>query len=259
MKLIFSIMISVFLFVNVQAKIHHENVEYKDGNTVLEGYLAYNDAITGKRPTIIVVHEWWGLNNYIKRRCNMLAKLGYVAFAADIYGKGNRATTPQEAGKLASIYTKNTKLARERIVTAYNLVRKYKFVDTNKMAVIGYCFGGGVAMELGMSGANIKGIVTFHGALNLPDTSDIKNIKAKVLILHGANDPYVKREVINKLMGVMDRDGIVYEVNFYSNTVHAFTNPASGNDPSKGVAYNKLSDERSWQAMKDFFHEIFGT
>ncbi len=257
MKIIYSVFLSFLLIITVEAKIRHENVIYKDGNTTLEGYLAYDDSHTGKMPMIIVAHEWWGLNNYIKMRCDMLAKLGYAAFAADIYGKGIRATTAKEAGRLSSFYSKNRKLLRERMLAAYNLAKKYKFVDANDMAVIGYCFGGGAAFELAMSGVNLKGVVTFHGAIDLPDTAGLKNIKAKVLICHGANDPFVPVSAVTKLMKEMSNAGINYEVNFYSGTVHAFTNPASGNDPSKGVAYNKLSDERSWQAMKDFFKEIF--
>jgi len=257
MRLIIYALLSFFLFENVQAKIIHKNVEYKDGNTTLEGYVAYDSSHPNKMPAVIVVHEWWGLNDYTKMRCDMLAKLGYVAFAADIYGKGNRATTSDEARRLSSIYYKDRKLMRERIVAAYNFIKKYQFVDVNKMAVIGYCFGGAPALEVAMTGANLKGVVSFHGAINIPDTTGLKNIKAKVLICHGANDPFVTVESINKLMEEMNNAGVNYEVNFYSNTVHAFTNPASGDDPSKGVAYNKLSDERSWQAMKDFFKEIF--
>ena len=187
----------------------------------------------------------------------MLAQLGYVAFALDIYGKGIRPKDRAEAGAQAGKYRADRPLLRQRARAAVLELRKNPLVDTNRLAMIGYCFGGGTALELARSGANLKGFVSFHGNLDTPDPSLAKNIKGKILVLHGAIDPNVKPESVVAFHAEMEAAKVDYQFIAYSGAVHAFTQREAGNDISKGAAYNAKADRRSWQAMKDFFAEIF--
>ncbi|HBA86513.1 MAG TPA: dienelactone hydrolase [Geobacter sp.] len=235
-----------------------KTVEYRQGDTVLEGYLAYNDSVKGKRPGVLVIHEWTGLGQYEKRRADQLAALGYVAFAADIYGKGVRPATPELAAKEAAKYRGNDRgLIRARAVAGLDKLASFPQVDPKQLAVIGYCFGGTAALELARSGARLLGAVSFHGGLSTPDPADARNITGKVLALHGADDPYVKADEVAAFQQEMRQAKVDWQMNYYSGAVHSFTNPKSGNDPSKGVAYNEKADRRSWEAMKQFFNEIF--
>jgi dienelactone hydrolase len=243
--------------VPAQAAVRSGPVEYKQGDALLEGYLAYDDALSGKRPGILIVHEWWGLNDYIKGRADQLAQMGYVAFAADIYGKGKRARDANEAGQLARIYWSDRKLLRARANTGLDILMKHQLTDPKRVAAIGYCFGGTTVLELARSGADIAGVISFHGGLDTPDANDAKNIKAKVLVLTGADDPNVPPSQVLAFADEMRKARVDWQLVMYGGAVHSFTNPASGSDPSKGVAYNEKADRRSWQAMKDFFGEIF--
>jgi len=259
MKSIFALLLFMGFAVRVNAAIHTENVEYKQGDTMLEGYLAYDDAIKGARPGILVVHEWWGLNDYARKRTEQLAQLGYVAFAADIYGKGNRAHTRQEAMALAGKFFggSDRNLLRARANAGLDALRKNTMVDPKRMAAIGYCFGGTTVLELARSGADLAGVVSFHGGLSTPNPADAKNIKSTVLVLTGADDPSAKPEQVIAFEDEMRNAGVDWYLVSYGNAVHAFTNPASGTDNSKGVAYNEKADKRSWEAMEAFFTEIF--
>ena len=243
--------------VNAQAALRTEVVEYKHGDVVLEGYLAYDDAVKGKRPGIIVVHEWWGLNPYARMRTGQLAKLGYIAFAIDIYGKGVRAKDPAEAGTLSGIYRGNRPLMRSRANAGLEVLRNHPLADVNRIAAIGYCFGGTVVLEMARSGAELAGVVSFHGGLSTPNPSDAKNIKGKVLVLHGADDPAVPPDQVIAFQDELRKAGVDWQMVSYGGAVHSFTNPEAGNDPSKGAAYNEKADKRSWEAMKTFFGEIF--
>jgi dienelactone hydrolase len=238
-------------------EIKTQTVEYKDGDTILEGYLAYDEAREDKLPAVLIVHEWTGIGPYVKKRAEQLASLGYVAFAIDIYGKGVRPANRDEASKQAAIYRADRVLMRRRALAGLEKVREFSFVDPGRVAAIGYCFGGGVALELARSGADVKGVVSFHGNLDTPSLQDAKNIKAKVLVLHGADDPHVPQEQIDTFMREMRDAKVDWQMVFYGNAVHSFTNPDAGSDPSRGAAYNKEADLRSWQAMKAFFKEIF--
>ena len=249
------ILTSIALQMHAQ-QIKTQLVEYKDGETVMEGYLAYDESIKGNRPAVLVVHEWMGITDYIKQRCVQLAKMGYIAFAPDIYGKGNRPTNPQEAGAQAKKYKTDRKLMRQRVNAGLTCLQKQQNVDINKIAAIGYCFGGTAALELARSGANIAGVVSFHGGLDNPSPQDAKNIKAKVLICHGALDPNVPQEQVNAFLKEMNDAKTDYQFIAYSGAVHAFTNPNAGNDITKGAAYNEVADKRSWEAMKQFFNEV---
>lgn len=240
------------------AALRTQVVEYKQGDTILEGYLAYDDAITAKRPGVMVVHEWTGISDYVKKRTEQLAQLGYVAFAADIYGKGIRPTNPKDAGAQATIYRNNRQLMRDRANAGLNVLRNNPRVDANRIAAIGYCFGGGVALELARSGAPVAGVVSFHGNLDTPNSADAKNIKGKVLVLHGAIDPLVPPTQVDAFKKEMTDAGVDWQLISYGGAVHGFTNPESGNDKAKGIAYDASADRRSFTAMRQFFAEIFG-
>ena len=234
-----------------------QTVAYKQGGSVLEGYLSYDDAVKGKRPGVVVFHEWWGINDFIRGQTERLAKMGYVAFAADIFGKGVRPTTPDEAGKQAGFYKGDRPLLRDRAVAGLKALERSPHVDSRRLAAIGFCFGGTAALELARSGAEVKGVVSFHGGLSNPAPGDARNIKGKVLVLHGADDTYVPKAEVDAFVEEMKKAGANWQMTLYSGTVHSFTNPASGSDPRKGVAYNPQSAARAWTAMKDFFDEIF--
>lgn len=239
------------------AMIKEQYHEYSHNGTVLEGFVAWDEDIEGKRPGIIVVHEWNGINPQILQRCRMLAELGYFAFAADIYGKGVRPQNPEESAKQATLYRKDRALMRARANAALDEIRKFPQVYPDKVATMGYCFGGGVALEQARSGADIVGALSFHGNLDTPDLTDANNIKAKILVLHGAADPYVPIEQVMTFRKEMEEAGVDWQLVMYGHAVHSFTNPGAGDDPSKGAAYNEKADSRSWEAMISFFEELF--
>jgi dienelactone hydrolase len=234
-----------------------KDIEYNDGPAQLEGFLAWDNAIDGPRPGVLVVPEWMGLNDYAKMRCRMLAKLGYVAFAVDMYGKGIRPQTPEEAAKQATIYRSDRPLMRRRVNAGLDVLLNNELCDRSRVAAIGYCFGGGTALELARSGADIAGVVSFHGNLDTPDPSVAKNIKCKILVCHGADDPHVTWDQVLAFVDEMRAANVDYQFIAYSGAVHSFTNPNSGNDPSRGVAYNAEADRRSWEHMRLFFAELF--
>lgn len=248
---------SLLISVEVSAHPRGRLVEYSEGGRTLEGYLTFDPAKVKKNtPAVIVVHEWTGLNDYAKQRADQLAEMGYIAFAADIYGKGVRPAR-EEAGKISGLYKNDRALFRRRVNAALDYLRMVKHVDDAKIAAIGYCFGGTGVLELARSGADVAGVVSFHGSLDSPTPEDAKNIKAKVLVLHGADDPGVPPAQVNAFMDEMRAADVDWQFHAYSNAVHAFTNRSAGNDNSKGAAYNELADKRSWEEMKLFLKEIF--
>ncbi len=240
----------------VQAEIKETPVEYKSGDVVCEGLHVVDTAKTGKLPAVLIIHQWTGLSDNEKMRARMLAELGYNVFAADIYGKGVRPQPP-ESGKEAGKYKSDRKLYRERMLSALEVLNKDAQTDVSKVAAIGYCFGGTGVIELARSGALIKGVVSFHGGLDSPTPADGKNIKGKVLALHGADDPMVKAPDIAAFEQEMKDAKVDYKLVSYPGAVHGFTQKAAGNDNSKGVAYNEAADKASWEEMKAFFDRIF--
>lgn len=262
MKILMSLVIApiatLMIPVAALAALKTQVVEYKQGDAVLEGYLAYDDAFTGKRPGVMVVHEWKGIGDYVKQRTEQLAKLGYVAFAADIYGKGIRPTSSKDAATQAGIYRGNRQLLRDRARAGLSILQNNPLTDASRIAAIGYCFGGGAVLELARSGAPVAGVVSFHGNLDTPNKDDAKNIKGKVLILHGALDPLVPQPQVAAFAKEMIDANVDWQFVFYGDAVHSFTNPEAGDDKSKGSAYNKQADQRSFIAMRQFFNEIFG-
>jgi dienelactone hydrolase len=233
-------------------------VEYRQGDATLEGSVTYDTAGPARKPGILIFHQWMGPTAYEQKRAEQLAALGYVAFVADVYGKGVRPSNPKEAAAEAGKYRSNRPLFRARGQTALAALRAQPNVLPDKIVAIGYCFGGGAALELGRSGADVLGIVSFHGSLDTPTPEDGKNIRGKVLVLHGADDPNVPRAAVLGLEDELTRAGVDWEVDLYANTVHAFTQPDAGSDKSKGVAYNPEADRRSWQRFQAFLAEVLG-
>lgn len=234
-----------------------ESVGYKHGDVQLEGYLAYDDASEALRPGILVIHEWKGLGEYAKRRARDLAELGYIAFAADMYGKEVRPETHEEAAKQAGIYKNDRGLMRARVEAALGVLRTHPMVDASKLGAVGYCFGGTTVLELARSGADLKGVVSFHGALSTPNPEDAKNIKAKVLVEHGGDDTFVSPEEVEQFRKEMIDAKVDMRLKIQPGAVHSFTVKEAGDDPSKGMAYNEAADKQSWDDMKAFFVEVF--
>jgi dienelactone hydrolase len=241
----------------LQAKVITESVEYKHGDVELVGYLAYDNAVEAKRPGVLVVHEWWGLNDYAKKRTEMLAEMGYVAFAVDMYGKGVTAKNRDEAAGLCTPVASDTALTRDRAQAGLEVLLKNPHVDPKRVAAIGYCFGGSTVAQLAYSGADLAGVVSFHGSVQPPADADMKNIKARILICHGADDPMIPSDQILAVEAGLRKAGADWQLISYGRTVHSFTNPAADKAGIDGVKYNPDSDRRSWAAMKAFFDEIF--
>jgi dienelactone hydrolase len=249
-------LLSLVSMSSVQAEIKTEIVEYRDGDVVLEGFVAWDTAKQGQSlPGVLVVHQWMGLTDYEKSRCKQLAELGYVAFAVDIYGKGIRPGNPQDAAKQAGVYKTDRKLYRQRLNLGLEQLKRRPGVAKDRLAAIGYCFGGTGALELARSGAEISGVVSFHGGLDSPDPSAGKNIKCSILVCHGADDPFVSAKDIEAFKSELNAARIDWQMEIYSGAVHSFTQPMAGTDNSRGAAYNEKADRRSWAAMQRFLTE----
>jgi dienelactone hydrolase len=245
---------------NNSTSIKTEDVQYTANGTTLKGFLSYDENQEGLRPGIIVVHEWWGNNDYSKRRAEMLAKLGYIALAIDMYGNGKQADNPGDAGKLAGEVMQNMDEAKARFDAGVNFLKEQAQTDTNQIAAIGYCFGGGVVLRMALMGDKLNGVVSFHGALPTDSVKDAKDVKAKFLVCAGGADPFAPKEVVDKFRKAMDDAGTDYKFISYPGALHAFTNPAADSLGKKfniPIAYNKEADEKSWAAMKEFFKGLF--
>ncbi len=240
------------------AQMTTKDVEYKDGDTILEGFVAYNTPAAGtKIPGVLVFPDWMGVSDHYKEIAEKLANMGYVAFVADVYGRGVRPKNADEAAKEAGKYKGDRKLFKERVTAALKQLKTHVFVDPKKIAAIGYCFGGTGVIELARSGADIAGVVSVHGGLDSPNPEEGKAIKAKILAIHGADDPFVPQKDVNAFIEEIKTGKVDWQLLILGNNVHGFTNPAAGSDKSKGVAYDVKADKRSWNAMKDFLDEIF--
>jgi dienelactone hydrolase len=239
--------------------IKSESVSYGTDSAKLTGFVAYDSASTAKRPVVLVVHEWWGLNDYVKSRVKQLAELGYIAIAVDMYGDGKMGNNPDEAGKLAMPFYQNPALAKSRFDAALTKIKTYSQADTSKIAAIGYCFGGGMVLNVARLGEPLNGVVSFHGSL-LGTPADKNLLKAKILVCHGADDQFVKPEEVATFKKQMDSIGADYTFKQYAGATHAFSNPAAtemGQRFKIPIAYNAAADTASWKEMKDFFVKIF--
>jgi dienelactone hydrolase len=242
---------------SARAAIKTEAVTYKEGQAEARSFIAYDDALGGKRPGVLVVPEWWGLNDYPMMRAKMLAQLGYVAMAVDIYGDGKTTDDPKQAGAWAeALETGGRAELRTRIAAALARLKSDPRVDPQRTAAIGYCFGGATVLELARSGAEVNGVVSFHGHYDTNSPAKPGEIKARILACHGADDPFQSPAQIQAFEDEMAARAD-WQFNIYSGAKHSFTNPNAGRHGIPALAYNAEADHRSWQAMKDFFREIF--
>ena len=254
-----SFIVAILLLASpIQAEIKTQTIAYEHESTALAGYLAYDDAVQGKRPAILVVHEWWGLNDYARKRAEQLADMGYVAFAVDMYGEGKTTNHPSQAGQWAKEVTQNIELWQKRALAGLAVLKEQPQTDPDRIAAIGYCFGGGTVQQLAYSGATLKAVVSFHGSLQEPPGNASKQTTAKFLICHGGADPLVKPEVLQSYLAAMATSGLDYEVIIYGNAKHGFTNPDAGRNNVPALGYNAKADQRSWQHMKLLFAEVLG-
>lgn len=241
-----------------EAAIQHRDVTYEHGGVKMVGVLAWDDAVKGKRPGVVVFPEWWGRNAYPIGRADQLAKLGYVAFAADMYGGGRATTDPKEAGKWAGEVRGDPALMRGRAGAALDALNAQPEVDPGRVAAIGYCFGGTAALELARSGADLDGVVSFHGNLDTKRRAEPGDVKAKVLVLHGEADPHVPPETVKAFREEMKAAGADARVVGYPGAVHGFTNPANKGSTTPGLGYQEEADRKSWEEMKGFLGKVLG-
>ncbi len=237
-----------------------EEVDYRDGTTVLKGYLAYDNASNKRRPGILVVHEWWGHNAHARNRARMLAKLGYTALAVDMYGDGRQASHPKDAGRFASAVSGNMELAKARFMAALNLLNKHVTVDKNRTAAIGFCFGGGIVLNMARQGLDLDGVVSFHGSITTTSPARKGVVKARILVLNGADDPFTTAGDIEKFKKEMTPAGVDYRFVNYPGARHSFTNQEADRLAKKfnlPLGYNSKADKQSWKEMQKFFNEIF--
>ena len=239
-----------------QAAVKTKTIEYKDGDATLKGVLAWDDAAGGKRPGVLVVREWWGLNDYARSRAAKLAKAGYVAFALDMYGDDRVTSHGNQAGEWMKQITANTAAWRSRANAGLAVLKSQPQVDAGNVAAIGYCFGGATVMQMAYAGSDVKAVVSFHGSLP-PADADVTSIGPRVLVAHGRDDAFIPAERIVAFQAGLDRAKADWEMTIYSGTRHGFTNPDAGSYGMDNLAYNKTADERSWAAMMQLFDEVF--
>jgi dienelactone hydrolase len=258
MRTVITLFIGMLLVVRAEAAIHTETVDYREGDTALRGYLAYDDASTAKRPGVLVVHEWWGLNDHARNKAEALAKAGYVALAIDMYGDGKTTDHPKEAGEWSGYIGQHQELGKARFLAGLSLLKQQPLVAPDQVAAIGFCFGGHVVLSMAAQGVDLRGVVSFHGAMPGEPVPAGTQVKAKILMNHGAADPMVTMDKVLHFQEILTNAGADWECNVYGGAQHSFTNPTADSRGIPGLAYNAEADRRSWQAMLDFFREIFG-
>ncbi len=253
----------VVLFVDVthlSAKVEGRTVEYTAEGTTLKGYLAYDQGLREKRPAVLVVHEWWGLNDYARKRADMLAGLGYIALAVDMYGEGKTAMHPDDAKKFSSEMMKNFDVSKARFLAAMEYLKSQPLVDATRIAAIGYCFGGGIVLNMARQGLPLRGVASFHGSLAAVKPAGPGEIKAKVLVLNGADDKFVPAEQIEAFRREMEAAGANYTFINYPGAVHSFTVPEAtemGKRFNMPLAYNEKADKASWKELRKFLKAVF--
>jgi dienelactone hydrolase len=256
-----AILLLLFMsFEMLHAEIIGKEIEYTADNVTLKGYLAYDNSLKDKRPAVIVVHEWWGVTDYPKKRAKMLASLGYVALAVDMYGDGKVADNPSDAQKYAGESMKDLSLLKAKFQAAMELLKKNNHVDSNQLAAIGYCYGGGVVLGMARAGMDLKGVVSFHGSLSTSTPAEKGNVKAKILVCNGGADKFVSDTDIKNFEQEMKSAGVDFKFLSYKGALHAFTNPAASDLGKKfniPIAYNKIGDKKSWKEMRIFLKKVF--
>lgn len=260
------VLIGIFIFivsasvVIAQSSLISKEIDYYSNGLKMKGYLVYDASIEGKRPGILVVHEWWGHNKYARKRADMLAELGYTAFALDLYGDGKVASHPNDANAFASEVMSNMETAKERFQAAYNILSESETVEQGQIGAIGYCFGGGVVLNMARLGVDLKGVVSFHGSLATNNPAELNKIKSKILVCNGEADSFITQDDIINFNEEMKNAGVDYKFINYPNALHAFTNPEADDNAKKfglKIAYNKEADEKSWIDMQNFFKTVF--
>jgi len=238
------------------ATVKTREIEYRQGDTVLQGFIAWDDAARGKRPGVLVVHEWWGHNEHARNQARRLAEAGYVGFALDMYGKGKVTTHPQDAQAFVSEATKDPAVLAARFNAALEQLKRDPHVDTGRIAAIGYCFGGAVVLDMARAGAPLAAVATFHGALATKTAAQPGKVKARILVLAGGADPFVPPEQIDTFKREMQAAGARFDVVVYPGAKHGFTNPSAGQYGMEQLAYNAEADQQSWAAMLTLFKEV---
>jgi dienelactone hydrolase len=256
-KLRYLTLLLITLPLTLQAAVKTETVEYKDGDTTLKGYLVYDEALQGKRPGVILVHEWWGLNDYAKERAEMLAELGFVAFAVDMYGDDKVTEHGKEAKEWMTQITSNVEAWQKRALLGLDIIKGHDLVDPDYTAAIGYCFGGATVMQMAYAGADLDGVVSFHGSLPPATEAQQQNIKARVLVAHGEADGFIPPERIEAFKQALDAADADWQMVTYGGAKHGFTNPGADAYGIDGVKYDEKADARSWALMQSFLEEIF--
>ncbi|MDH5592853.1 MAG: dienelactone hydrolase family protein [Gammaproteobacteria bacterium] len=254
------IMVLTVIAGNVNAAVVTKEVSYKEGDTVLKGYMAWDDSIKDRRPGVLVVHEWWGHNTYARKRARMLAEEGFTALAVDMYGDGKTADHPDTAGKFSGMVMGNMPMMKARFIAAENYLKAQPTVDKNKIAAIGYCFGGAVVLNMARAGHDIDAVVSFHGSLGAKIPAKKGNIKAEVLVMNGADDPFVKPEAISEFKQEMRDANANYRFINYPGAKHSFTNPEADSFAKKfnlPLEYNAEVDKQSWREMLELFGKVF--
>ena len=259
---VFGFLLGVMVLVgSVDAAVQSKTVKYKHGDLECEGYLAWDDAVKGPRPGVLVFHEFWGLDKYAKNRADQLAQLGYIAFAADMYGGGKHVDHPKDASGLMNAVKENVSDWKKRGLEALDVLKSQPECDKTKIAAIGYCFGGSTVQQLAFAGTDLKAVASFHGGLITPTPEQVKSIKSAILICNGADDPLIKEASIKEFKEALDKNGGKYKFENYPGAVHSFTVPEAteaGKKFGAPLAYNKEADEKSWAEMKALFKETLG-
>lgn len=248
----------VLFATSLQAEVQTKEIAYKDGDVECQGFLAWDDAVQGTRPGVLVVHEWWGLNDYARERAKMLAAEGYLAFACDMYGKGQLAAHPKEAGEMAAKVRGNVDSWVKRAKTGLEVLTSQPECDKTKLAAIGYCFGGSTAIQLALHGADLDAVASFHGALPIPTAEQaalVKQNQTTLLILHGSQDSFIPEETCQKVRAALDAAGADFEMAYYGNARHSFTVKSADSHKIDGMRYNAHADQRSWNRMLTLFRE----
>lgn len=246
----------------LHAAIREETVDYRAGEeTRLKGYLVWDDAKGTSQPGVLVVHEWWGLNDYARQRAHKLAELGYTALAVDMYGDGKNTLHPEEASAFMKSVADHADLAKQRFLAAKSFLEKQTTVDARRIAAIGYCFGGSTVLNMARQGVDLKAVVSFHGNLVTNTPAAKGEVKARVLVANGADDSFITKESITSFEKEMTDAGANYRIVNYPGAKHSFTNPDAdhlGKVNNIPLAYNAEADRKSWQAMQDLFQAVFG-
>lgn len=257
-RIAFAIPLFLIMAGVASAAVKTKTIDYEHNGKKFSGFLAWDDALQGKQPGVLVVHEWWGLNDYARMRAKKLAEHGYVAFACDMYGEGKHTEHPQEAGQFAGEVRKNKQEWQARAQAALKVLASQPQVDPDKLAAIGYCFGGSTSLELAYSGADLKAVATFHAALPAPTPEEAKAIKARLLINNGADDKFIPQKAIDDFKSALDAAKVKYEFVNHPGAVHSFTVKEADAKNIPGMKYNAEADKKSWDKMLELFKETLG-